>query len=67
MKLMILGTGSMADTHALAFAAEKGVKVVAAVEHERRKAGMNSPRNRQGTSPTSTRRSPGASSTPRPM
>ncbi len=35
MRLLILGTGSMAKTHADAFAAEPGVEVVAAVEPNR--------------------------------
>jgi predicted dehydrogenase len=40
IRLLILGTGSMANTHATAFKAEKGVQLVAAVEPnaERREA-----------------------------
>ena len=32
MKLLILGTGSMARSHALAFKQERGIELVAAVE-----------------------------------
>ena len=40
MRLLILGTGSMAKAHALAFAAEPDVKVVAAVEPNRERLGQ---------------------------
>ena len=64
MRLLILGTGSMAKAHALAFATKPDVTLVAAVEpNPERLAAFADEHNIPNALRPSTRRSPGASST----